>query len=265
MNLRATGFAPPSRIMRLSIVIPAYNERATIGPAIAVVAAALPGIAKDIVVVDDGSSDGTRAWLDREIGEGITAGAIRFDGEHLVSHAGADLALRLVKNPRNLGKGAAIRAGLAAANGDVLVIQDADLEYDPEDWGRMYDLIARRGVADVVFGNRFFGAEHRSLYFHHYVGNRIISRLYNVLYNQTLGDIEVCAKMFTRAVRDDLRLTADDFGFEVEFSARIARARRWRIYEVAVRYFGRSYAEGKKIGFRDGLKALWYLIKFRFD
>ena len=157
----------------------------------------------------------------------------------------------------------ALQTGLAEATGDVTVIQDADLEYDPADWEEMYDLIAGRGVADVVYGSRFYGRPHRALYFHHYMANRFISFLFNLLFNQQLTDIEVCYKMFTRAVRESLRITANDFGFEVQFSAQVALARRWRIYEVGIRYFGRTYEEGKKINWKDGVKALWYLLKFR--
>ena len=127
----------------------------------------------------------------------------------------------------------------------------------------MFPLIVERKVADVVYGSRFYGRPHRSLYFHHYLGNRLISVLFNLLYNQMLSDIEVCYKMFTREVAKDLRLTSDGFGIEIEITAQIARARRWRIYEVGISYYGRTYDEGKKINWIDGLKALVYLFKFR--
>ena len=156
-----------------------------------------------------------------------------------------------------------MRTGLAHASGDVIVIQDADLEYDPDDWSRMLPLIVDRQVADVVYGSRFYGRPHRSLYFHHYLANRLISLLFNFLYNQMLSDIEVCYKMFTREVLKTLNLTRNDFGFEIEISAQIALARVWRIYEVGISYYGRTYDEGKKINWRDGLKALLYLVKFR--
>ena len=145
----------------------------------------------------------------------------------------------------------------------MVVIQDADLEYDPEDWAQMLDLICRRRVADVVYGSRFYGRPHRALYFHHYMANRLISFLFNLLYNQTLSDIEVCYKMFTREVLESLSITANDFGFEVQFSAQVALARRWRIYEMGISYYGRTYDEGKKINWKDGVKALWYLLKYR--
>ena len=144
-----------------------------------------------------------------------------------------------------------------------MVIQDADLEYDPGDWERMWPLIAERRIADVVYGSRFSGEAHRSLQYHHRTANRLISFLFSVLYNQSLDDVEVCYKMFTRDVLRSLKLTADDFGIELEISAQIARARRWRIYQVPITYYGRDYHQGKKIGWRDGIKALGYLIKYR--
>ena len=167
-------------------------------------------------------------------------------------------------HPQNRGKGAALRTGFAAVSGEVVVIQDADLEYDPQDWAAMYDLIAVRKVADVVYGSRFQGRAHRSLYFHHYLANRLISLLFNALYNQTLSDIETCYKMMTAEVARSLRLSANDFGAEVEISANIARQRKLRIYELGISYYGRSYDEGKKINWKDGVKALWYLLKYRF-
>ncbi len=175
------------------------------------------------------------------------------------------MTLRAIFHEKNRGKGGALRTGFAASTGDILIIQDADLEYDPQDWAVMYDLIAKRGVADVVYGSRFTACPHRALYFHHYMANRLISFVFNMLYNQMLSDIEVCYKKMSRAVLDSLALTCDDFGVEVQLSAQIARNRHWRIYEVGISYFGRTYDEGKKINWRDGLKALWYLVKFRFS
>ena len=244
--------------MKLSVVIPAYNEAATIERVLRAVAAALPTVAKQVVVVDDGSTDGTREWLAASFPAGGTP-------LPLAAAGAAPVAVEVLLHERNRGKGAALRTGFARASGDVVVVQDADLEYDPNDWTQMWDLIAVRQVADVVYGSRFFGRPHRSLNFHHFLGNKTISWLFNVLYNQTLTDVEVCYKMLRREVLDACRLTCDDFGIEVELTARIARARRWRIYELGISYFGRTYQDGKKIGWRDGFKALGYLFRFRFD
>jgi glycosyltransferase involved in cell wall biosynthesis len=255
--------------MLLSILIPAYNERNTIAAVLAIVSRALPEIDKEIIVVDDGSQDGTRDWLRGNFPDGARGGSrveVEADGNLAFTPAqpGATVTIRPLYHERNKGKGGSLQTALAAATGDVVVIQDADLEYDPQDWTLMFDLIAVRKVADVVYGSRFYGRPHRSLYFHHYIGNRLISTIFNILYNQTLTDIEACYKMFTREVKDSLRITSNDFGFEVQISAQIALARRWRIYELGIQYYGRTYAEGKKINWKDGLKALWYLLKFRF-
>jgi glycosyltransferase involved in cell wall biosynthesis len=256
--------------MDLSVVIPAYNERHTIGPAVAAVAAALPGVSKEIIIVDDGSTDGTRDWLRATLPQESREGAgldLLADGSLSFRQVGEGAApsvtLRVIYHVQNKGKGGALRTGFAAVSSPVVVIQDADLEYDPQDWAKMYPLITERRVADVVYGSRFYGAPHRSLYFHHYMANRLISWLFNLLYNQTLMDIEVCYKMMRREVLQSIALSANDFGIEIELSARIALQRRWRIYEVAISYFGRTYAEGKKINWKDGVKALWYLFKYR--
>lgn len=255
----------------LSIVIPCYNEARTIARVLIEVVDALPGVTKQIIVVDDCSSDGTSEWLRRNLGNSEAVWAevsLSVAGDLYLAEEGqqdeAGFSFTVLFHERNRGKGAAVRTGLASATGAVIVIQDADLEYDPRDWGRMLPLIADRKVADVVYGSRFSGQPHRALYFHHYMGNRLISFLYNLLYDQMLSDIEVCYKMFTQEVLQHLRLTADDFGIEIEISAQIARARRWRIYEVGISYYGRTYLEGKKITWRDGIKALVYLFKFRF-
>jgi len=275
-RLARTDFAPrpagaardPAKHATLSVVIPVYNERHTLATVLAAVGAALPGVAKDIIVVDDCSTDGTRDWLKANFPEGPRSGSkISIDGlgglELEAPSNDAQMTIRALYHDRNRGKGAALRTGFAAVGGDVVVIQDADLEYDPQDWAAMYDLIATRKIADVVYGSRFYGRPHRSLNFHHYLANRLISLLFNMLYNQTLSDIETCYKMMRADVVRSLRLSADDFGVEVEISANIARQRKLRIYELGIAYYGRGYEEGKKIGWKDGLKALWYLLKFR--
>jgi glycosyltransferase involved in cell wall biosynthesis len=248
----------------ISILMPVYNEMGTISAILDRVRAALPGVNKEIVIVDDGSRDGTREWLsqnfpfvsDDRAGVGRTVDANKIAD---------DCTARVIFHASNMGKGGAIQTAMRAATGKVLVIQDADLEYDPDDWKVMYDLVATKKVADVVYGSRFYGKPHRSLYFHHYIANRMISLIFNVLCNQTLTDIETCYKMFTRQVRDTLKLTANDFGIEIQLSTQIALEPRWRIYETGIHYYGRTYVEGKKIDWKDGLKALWYLFRYRIN
>lgn len=255
---------------QLSVVMPVYNEAVTIGKILWEVANALPEVSKQIIIVDDCSRDGTAEWLRRNVGgaDGVWNGiSVDGDGEiDLHRRDGSNTAgfeFTLVFHERNRGKGGAVRTGFEHATGDVIVVQDADLEYDPNDWSLMLPLIIDRKVADVVYGSRFDSKPHRSLYYHHYLANRFISSMFCLLYNQTLADIEVCYKMFTREVLKELMLTTNDFGFEIEISAQIARAKRWRIYEVGISYYGRTYNEGKKINWRDGVKALFYLAKFR--
>ena len=274
-----SGFdVPPRQDLRLSVVIPVYNERETLPRILRAVMAVLPGIRREIIVVDDGSRDGTREWISttfpadsneisgvRRNADGtidFLSGAAAADGDGVEKAAGP-VTVRPLLQAANGGKGSALRAGLTAATGDVLVIQDADLEYDPSDWAPMFRLL-QIDVADVVYGSRFYGRPHRALYFYHYLGNRTISALFNVFYDQTLTDLETCYKMFRREVIDGALLSSNDFGIEVELSAVFARPRRWRIYECAISYYGRTYDEGKKIGWRDGLLALWYVVKFRF-
>jgi glycosyltransferase involved in cell wall biosynthesis len=246
--------------MRLSVVIPVYNEYSYIGTVLRRVQS-VP-VEKEIIVVDDGSIDGTRELLrsivkTQETGSWETATLDHWNGPLPIEN------IKVLFHERNRGKGAALRSGFEVATGDILVIQDADLEYDPQDWLEMLPLITE-DKADIVYGSRFYGKPHRTLYFHHYLGNRLISTLVNALCDVTLSDIEVGTKMFRREVLKGLELTCDDFGFEVEFTVKVARMRKWRIYETGVRYCGRTYAEGKKIGWRDGLKALWYILKYRF-
>ena len=257
--------------MKLSVVIPVYNERKTLPKILSPVVDALPYVPKEIVIIDDCSVDGTRDWLLDNLaevqGEFTALDVEEEDSLKLVPAKPEDsvrFSFRVLFHEQNQGKGGALRTGLTIVSGDVIVIQDADLEYDPLDWERMWPLIVERQVADVVYGSRFYGQPHRSLNFHHYLANRLISFLFNLLYNQTISDVEVCYKMFTREVLKSLALTANDFGIEIEFSAQVARVKHWRIYEVAISYFGRTYSEGKKITWKEGVKALWYLFKFRF-
>lgn len=252
----------------LSIVVPVYNEVGSLGEVLAVLVNALPEVAKQIIVVDDGSDDGTRAWLRDKFSDGarvgVDVGAGANGKSEIIVRADAPVSLEVIFHARNQGKGAALRSGFAKVDGDIVVIQDADHEYDPADWREMYGLIAERGVADVVYGSRFYGRSHRSLRYHHYLANRVISLLFSICCNQKLTDVETCYKMMTRDVLRSLRLTADDYGIEIEMSAQIVRQRHLRIYETGISYYGRTHAEGKKINWTDGLKAIWYIFKFRY-
>lgn len=275
-----TGFdVQPRRDLILSVVIPVYNERETLPRIIRAVMLALPETRKEIIVVDDGSKDGTRDWLRSAFPEDKVsiAGVRRVAGEPIEFLSPEELKgrtdfcevlpqpaiVRRIFQEKNGGKGRALRTGFEQATGNVIVIQDADLEYDPADWTPMIRLI-EIGVADVVYGSRFYGKPHRSLYLYHLLGNKVITYLFNLLFDQTLTDLETCYKMFFRHTLDGVTLVSTDFGIEVELSARLAGSKKWRVYETAITYYGRTYVEGKKIGWRDGLMALWYVVKFRF-
>lgn len=226
--------------MKISIVIPAFNEAHTIRKVIRRVAAL--DFDKEIIIVDDGSTDGTVAEVQAALAE--------YDQVHLF------------QMPRNQGKGAALREGFKRAGGDIIVIQDADLEYDPKDLSRLLTPILD-GRADVVFGSRFLGGPHRVLFFWHYMGNRLLTLLSNMFNNLNLTDMEVGYKLFRRDILNRIILKSNRFGFEPEFTAKIAR-QGLRIYEVPISYSGRSYDEGKKITWRDGIKALFCIVWFRF-
>jgi glycosyltransferase involved in cell wall biosynthesis len=250
--------------MKLSILMPIYNEIRTIESIVDLVAQALPDVEKELVMVDDGSTDGSREWLAKtflSVARDNEPGATRVATPQPFRPG---LAAQVIFHEKNMGKGAAVQTAMKACTGDVVVIQDADLEYDPADWKEMYELIARKGIADVVYGSRFHGRPHRSMKLSHYLANRLISATFSILFNQTLSDIETCYKMFTREVLKTLNISSNDFGIEVQISAQIALHRRWRIYEMGIHYYGRTSEEGKKINWKDGFKALLYIFQFRF-
>ena len=228
--------APP---MKLSVVMPVYNERQTLRAVVERVLAVPLEI--ELICVDDGSRDGSREILD----------------ELKAQYP----ALRPFLQPKNMGKGAALRRGIQEATGDFVVIQDADLEYDPADYPALLEPLIQ-GKADVVYGSRFLGSQpHRVLYFWHSVGNRLLTLLSNCLTNINLSDMETCYKVFRREVIQSIPIEENRFGFEPEITVKVAK-RRLRIYEVGIGYWGRTYEEGKKIGWKDGFRALWCLLKY---
>jgi glycosyltransferase involved in cell wall biosynthesis len=235
-------------VPRISIVIPCYNEAETIEALVdAVLASPVPD--KEIIVVDDASTDGTDKALSKAIGSCVA---------------------KVIRHEINRGKGAALRTGFAAATGDIVLVQDADLEYDPRDYPRLLQPILENR-ADVVYGSRFSGGEsHRVLYFWHWVTNKILTLLSNMLTDLNLTDMETCYKAFDmetcykafrREILEQIRIEEDRFGFEPEITAKVAKL-GCRIYEVGISYSGRTYAEGKKIGWRDGVRAVWCIFKY---
>ena len=232
----------PPEFKKLSVIVPVLNERNTVAEILRRMRAVeLPGgLDREIIVVDDGSTDGSVDVL-RQLN---------------------DSTVRVITHPANRGKGAAVRTGFGHSTGDLILIQDADLEYDPEDWPKLLAPVLR-GNAVVVYGSRFTG-ERRNMLFFHWVGNRFLSFVTNVLYNTTLSDMETCYKLIERSLLDTLDLHADRFDIEPEITAKILR-RHVRIYEVPISYAGREFDEGKKISWRDGFAALWMLLKCRVD
>jgi len=225
--------------MNVSVIIPVYNENKTIAEIIRRVKA--QNIATEILVIDDGSTDGTREKL-----------------ESLNEHGN----FRVILHDRNQGKGAAVRTGIEKANGDVILIQDADLEYDPRDYPELLRPI-EEDLADVVYGSRFLGGPRRSVMFWHMVANRMLTFLTNILYNTILSDMETGYKVFKREIVRDMKLRANRFDFEPEFTAKILK-RKVRVFEVPISFNPRDYEEGKKIGMRDAFQAVWALLKYRF-
>ncbi len=232
--------------MKLSIVIPAYNEEKTIHLILEKVVAVnlIDGVEKEIVIVDDCSKDDTRSAIARFI----------------ESQAGVDI--KYYEQERNQGKGAAIRRGFEEAKGDVIVIQDADLEYDPEEYNILLKPIFN-GVADVVYGSRFMGGNpHRILFFWHSIGNKFLTFLSNMFTDLNLTDMETCYKMFRRSLLDNFTLEENRFGIEPEITAKFARIKGVRIYEVGISYYGRTFEEGKKINWKDGFRAIYCILKY---
>jgi len=227
--------------MRLTVVIPCYNEIKTIEQIIATVRAS-PVQNCEIIIVDDFSTDGTRELLQTSL------------------HTQVD---RVIYHDRNYGKGAALRSGFAGATGDIVIVQDADLEYDPQEYPQMIEPIVD-GKADVVYGSRFIGSKpHRVVYYWHMIGNSFLTMLSNMLTNINLTDMETCYKAFRREIIQSIKIEENRFGFEPEITAKVAKM-GCRIYEVGISYYGRTYKEGKKIGWKDGVQAIYCILKYNF-
>jgi glycosyltransferase involved in cell wall biosynthesis len=238
---------------RASIVVPVFNERATIAEILRRIQAV--DLDKEIIIVDDGSTDGTK--------EILTAWATRAAAKPTKLPHGQELQaddVRVLFQERNQGKGAALRRGFREARGEIVIVQDADLEYDPQEYLGLIDPI-ERGLAEVVYGSRFLGGPHRVLLFWHSVGNRLLTTLSNILTNLNLTDVWTCHKAFKRDLLQRISLREDRFGFEPEVTAKIAKV-RCRVYEVPISYQGRTYAEGKKITWKDGFLGIWCILRY---
>jgi glycosyltransferase involved in cell wall biosynthesis len=241
---------------KLSVVMPVYNERRTIEEILCKVQAV--AVDKEIIIVEDGSTDGTRDFLE-ELARSID----QQSGEMPLPTLGGTLRtgnIRVFFQPRNCGKGAALRRGFREARGEYVVVQDADLECDPEDFHHLLEP-AERGIADVVYGSRFLGGSHRVLFFWHALGNKVLTLFSNVFSDLDLTDVWTCYKLFRRELLLEIDLKENRFGIEPEITAKVAR-KHWRVYEVPISYRGRTYAEGKKIGLKDGFRGIWCVVRY---